>query len=51
MSTPSVHQSASEPWPVFLSTSGAIYIGVPQMVYVRLPGSSCLERPKSIRLR
>ena len=26
-------------------------IGVPQMVYVRLPGSSCLERPKSIRLR
>ena len=48
---PFVHQSASQPWPCFVSTSGAMYIGVPQIVYVRSPGSMIFASPKSMRLR
>jgi hypothetical protein len=34
MSTPSVHQSTPLPWPLLSSTSGAMYSGVPQSVYL-----------------
>ncbi|KAG7263426.1 hypothetical protein CRUP_015526 [Coryphaenoides rupestris] len=47
MRIPRDQQSAPKSWPLFNTTSGATYSGVPQNVHVFLPRPIFLAKPKS----